>query len=47
MKKRLLGDIAYARSGDKGPNVNIGVIFKNENDYNNALDNLYQKVHIK
>lgn len=44
MKRRLLGDIAYARSGDKGPNVNIGVIFKNENDYNNALDNLTEKV---
>jgi hypothetical protein len=44
MKKRILGDIAYARSGDKGPNVNVGVIFKNESDYNNALDNLTEKV---
>ena len=26
MKNRILADIAYARSGDKGPNVNVGVI---------------------
>ena len=44
MKNRVLGDIAYARSGDKGPNVNVGVIFKNTSDYNNALDNLTEKV---
>ena len=43
MKIRLLGDIAYARSGDKGSNVNVGVIFKNESDYNNALDSLTEK----
>ena len=30
MKNILLGDIAYARSGDKGPNVNVGVIFKDK-----------------
>tara|TARA_B100001758_G_C18174830_1_gene486290 strand:+ start:278 stop:586 length:309 start_codon:yes stop_codon:yes gene_type:complete len=34
---RILGDIAYARSGDKGPNVNVGVIFKNSEDYKKAL----------
>ena len=43
MKGKLLGDIAYARSGDKGSNVNIGVVFKNESDYNNALDGLTEK----
>ena len=43
MKSKLLGDIAYARSGDKGSNVNVGVIFKNESDYNNALGNLTEK----
>tara|TARA_B100000579_G_C22779646_1_gene828571 strand:- start:530 stop:838 length:309 start_codon:yes stop_codon:yes gene_type:complete len=34
---RILGDLAYARSGDKGPNVNIGVVFKNSEDYRKAL----------
>ena len=37
---RLLGDIAYARSGDKGPSVNVGVIFKNKDDYKSALNSL-------
>ena len=34
---RLLGDIAYARSGDKGPSVNVGVVFKKKQDYEKAL----------
>jgi len=29
----LLGDIAYARSGDKGSSANIGVIVRKEQDY--------------
>ncbi len=37
---RLLGDIAYARSGDKGPSVNVGVIFKNKDHYKSALTTL-------
>ena len=44
MKSRLLGDIAYARSGDKGSNVNVGIIFKNASDYSNALNSLTEKV---
>ena len=38
MKK--LSDIAYARSGDKGANVNVGVIFINKDYYNKALSKL-------
>ena len=30
MKKNILEDIAYARSGDKGPNANVGVVFKDK-----------------
>lgn len=33
MKTKRLGDIAYARSGDKGSNANIGVIVYKEKDY--------------
>jgi len=44
MKNKLLGDIAYARSGDKGSNVNVGVIFKSTDDYTNALGCLTEKV---
>ena len=29
-----LKDIAYTRSGDKGPNANVGIIFKNKDLYN-------------
>ena len=36
----LLKDIAYTRSGDKGRNSNIGVIFKNRSIYNWAKDNI-------
>ena len=35
--KIILNDIAYARSGDKGPNSNVGVIFKTKEDYTWAL----------
>ena len=42
--KVTLGDIAYARSGDKGPDSNIGVIFKTAEDYNWALDVLTPEV---
>ena len=35
-----LGDVAYTRSGDKGPNVNIGIIFTNEKLYKWALKNI-------
>ena len=34
---RLLGDMAYARSGDKGPSVNVGIVFKESEDYEKAL----------
>ena len=36
--KIILNDIAYARSGDKGPNSNVGVIFKTKEDYIWALE---------
>ena len=36
MKK--LSDIAYARSGDKGANVNVGVVFISKHYY----DELFQ-----
>ena len=29
----LLKDIACARSGDKGPNANVGLVFKNKQTY--------------
>ena len=29
-----LKNIAYTRSGDKGANVNVGVVFKNKDIYN-------------
>ena len=35
--KVKLQDIAYARSGDKGPNSNVGVVFKNQDDYEWAV----------
>ena len=44
MNINLLGDIAYARSGDKGPNANVGVIFKDKNAYEWGLLNLTEKV---
>ena len=42
--KIVLGDIAYARSGDKGLDSNVGVIFKTAKDYNWALDILTAEV---
>ena len=39
----LLGDIAYARSGDKGPDVNLGIIFKDKEGYDWAIDRLTEK----
>jgi hypothetical protein len=33
-----LKQIAYTRSGDKGANSNVGIIFKNKNIYNWAKD---------
>jgi len=35
-----LGEIANARSGDKGSNSNVGVLFKNKEIYNWAKMNL-------
>ena len=35
---RILSDMAYARSGDKGPNVNVGIVFEREEDYLKAVD---------
>ena len=43
MKVRL-GDIAYARSGDKGSSSNVGVIFKNKDCYDWAVVNLTEIV---
>ena len=43
MKIRL-GDIAYARSGDKGSSSNVGVIFKNKDCYDWAVINLTEIV---
>ena len=43
MKVRL-GDIAYARSGDKGSSSNVGVIFKNKDCYDWAVINLTEIV---
>ena len=37
---KLLKEIAYARSGDKGSHVNIGVIAKKAEDYPFLLANL-------
>ena len=39
MKIKLI-DIAWARSGDKGINSNVGVIFKNKKIYNWAKSNI-------
>ncbi|MBI45831.1 MAG: hypothetical protein CMG66_06690 [Candidatus Marinimicrobia bacterium] len=40
MKKNILEDIAYARSGDKGPNANVGVVFKDKVSYDWGLKKL-------
>ena len=39
-----LRDIAFTRSGDKGRNSNIGVIFKNRTIYNWAKQHLTSKI---
>ena len=44
MKNILLSDIAYARSGDKGPNANVGVIFKDRKGYDWGVNNLTEEV---
>ena len=44
MSSMVLSDIAYARSGDKGPNANVGVIFKDEKGYKWGLSNLTESV---
>lgn len=31
--KKLLNDLAHARSGDKGDTVNVGIIARNQDDY--------------
>ena len=41
---RILSDMAYARSGDKGPNVNVGIVFEREEDYLKAVDFLTPSV---
>ena len=38
--KYKLGDICYGRSGDKGENSNIGLIFLNQELYKWAIDNM-------
>ena len=40
MKNKVLGDIAYARSGDKCPNVNVGIIFNSVDTFSWAVKNL-------
>ena len=40
MRKIRLLDVAYARSGDKGADSNVGLIFKNRALYLWALENL-------
>ncbi len=42
--KIQLKDIAYARSGDKGSDSNIGLIFKSSEAYSWAKDNISDKV---
>ena len=44
MSGKLLGDIAYARSGDKGPNTNVVVIFKDKESYDWGVKNITEKV---
>lgn len=38
--KITLGQIAFTRSGDKGPNSNVGVLFKNKITYEWAINTL-------
>ena len=41
---RILSDMAYARSGDKGPNVNVGIVFERKEDYLKAVSFLTSSV---
>ena len=50
MKKIKLHEISCTRSGDKGPNSNVGVVFYNKEVYNWAVENLTAaliKTHFK
>lgn len=40
MKKIKLHEISCTRSGDKGPNSNVGIVFYNKEVYNWAVENL-------
>lgn len=42
--KRILRDIAYARSGDKGSNANIGVIAYDIKGYEYLVENLTAEI---
>ena len=42
--KVKLGNIAYARSGDKGSSSNVGIIFRNKDCYDWAVLNLTERV---
>ena len=42
--KIILKQIAYSRSGDKGNDANVGLIFKNEAIFNWAKNNITQKL---
>ena len=42
--KIQLKDIAYARSGDKGSDSNIGLIFKSIEHYNWAKNNITEEI---
>jgi len=42
--KLLLKDIAYSRSGDKGRNSNVGLIFKNKTIYLWAKNNITSSI---
>ena len=41
-----LKKIAHTRSGDKGPNSNVGLIFRNKEIYKWAMDNITEN-HVK
>lgn len=43
MQTRLLKDLVYVRSGDKGANANIGVIVKDPDHYDVVADQLTEE----
>ena len=46
MSARLLGDIAWAHSGDKGDSINLGVVVRDERDYPLLLETITaERVH--